>query len=406
MSGAAANTCPGRGAGRRFAPVSRSPLERVRKYTWWTLVGATALIGLLAIADIARVGFEPLRTAVLGVCAATTLVLYVRVTGSALPGLGRAPRRWEEPLMLVASLAGWWSAMATMGDSPVWSLLPASALSAMTALRRGVVRWVATWVGTAVIVGSGLVVARWAGTPMEPVAWSVAVSIMTLIFVVSNLLQVWLWAMVREIDRARHVAGELAVAQERLRFASDLHDIQGHHLQAIALKAELAERLIGHDDDAARAQAAEVGALARTALQETRDVVRGYRRAGLSTEIGNAVQILRAAGIDADVAGDAAAVPPPLQPLFGALVREGTTNVLRHSAASACTLSVTAASGRVRVELTNDGVDPDRPALGDGTGLDGLRERFATVGGSVRTAGAGGRFHLIGEARTAEGATR
>jgi two-component system sensor histidine kinase DesK len=237
------------------------------------------------------------------------------------------------------------------------------------------------------------------GEDARPAMVLAAMMILALVF--TDLIQLWIWELVVKQDQGRKTAEALAVAEERLRFAADLHDIQGHHLQAIALKGELAQRLIGRDDDKARQHAGEVAELARTALRETREVVQGYRRASLGTEITNAVGVLRAAGIETTVEGDAAGVPPPLQPLFGALVREGTTNVLRHSRARRCDVLIDVVDGQVCVRLRNDGVRVDDAggAGGSGAGLAGLRERFATVGGRVEVGPTDPEgFELVGRA--------
>ncbi|MBC6447293.1 histidine kinase [Actinokineospora sp. HBU206404] len=315
-----------------------------------------------------------------------------------MPGLGiRGAKPWEIPATAVVAVGAWWASLTTLPLGLGWAMLPASILAAVAACHTGATRWAVTVLGSALIGLSGLGAAKLAGTtPDDPVPWTLVISAFSVVFVLSNLIQVWLWSVIRQLDDARALAADLAVAEERLRFAAELHDVQGHHLQAIALKGELAERLIGHDDDAARTQAAAVSELARQALRETRGVVHGYRRTSLSTEIGNAVDILRAAGIAAAVDGDATLVPPALQPLFGALVREGTTNILRHTTAGVCDLVVSVADGRARVRLSNDGV---RPRTGDpGSGIDSLRERFAAIGGQLRTEDTGSRFALVGEA--------
>ncbi|WP_228770012.1 sensor histidine kinase [Actinokineospora alba] len=370
----------------------RTPLERMRKYTVWTLVGAAGIIGLLLTAEV------QFRSPWLLVCVAVVVPQYVRISAIAMPGLGiPVARPWEIPATAVVALVGWWASLMTLPLGFGWAILPASILAAVAACHTGGTRWAITVLGSAFIGVSGLAAAEAADTmTTEALPWTLAVAVISVVFVLSNLLQVWLWSVIRQLDDARALAADLAVAEERLRFAAELHDVQGHHLQAIALKGELAERLIGHDDAAARVQAAAVSELARQALRETRGVVHGYRRTSLSTEIGNAVDILRAAGIAAAVDGDATAVPPALQPLFGALVREGTTNILRHTAAGVCDLVVSVADGRARVRLSNDGV---RPSTGDpGSGIDSLRERFAAIGGQLRTEAGDGRFALVGEA--------
>lgn len=234
----------------------------------------------------------------------------------------------------------------------------------------------------------------------DAVGAAVAPVITVVFFAGTLVLQLWIWNVTLRLDEARSTAGEVAVLRERLRFSADLHDVQGHHLQAISLKAELARRLIGRDDDAARAHAAEVQELTLKALAETRELVRGYRRVGLVTELENAVQILRAAGVVTVVGGTPEQVPEALQPLFGSLVREGATNLLRHTRAERCTLTVEVDGPDVVLRVQDDGTaragaDEDDP----GTGVVALRERFATVGGRVDAEPLPGRgFALTGRA--------
>ncbi|CRK56390.1 sensor histidine kinase [Alloactinosynnema sp. L-07] len=364
----------------------------MRSYTLWTLVGTAVLIMFFLGLGVYQRGLWHVVPVVV------VLVQYVRISATAMPGLGiGAPRPWEIPATAVVALATWWFSLVDTIDGLAWAMLPASTLGAVAGRLAGHLRWWATVLGAGFIALSGLGVAQFAGTmTADPVGWTMGLTLVCAIFAMSNLIQVWLWSVIRQLDEARALAADLAVAQERLRFAAELHDVQGHHLQAIALKGELAERLIGHDDAAARVQAAAVSELARQALRETRGVVHGYRRTSLSTEIGNAVDILRAAGIATAVDGDARLVPPSLQPLFGALIREGTTNILRHSAAAACELTMSVVDGRAEVRLGNDGVR--REPGPRGSGLDSLTERFAAVGGNLRVHDADGRFELVGEA--------
>ncbi|MBM7775222.1 two-component system sensor histidine kinase DesK [Actinokineospora baliensis] len=374
-------------------------LDRVRRYIVVTLAFTASLGALVLALDLMSLRYGPTATAALAPAGLIGLVQYVRISGFSMPTLRAAvPRRGEIAATVVLTLGAWWLAQWQAPLGIGWALPCSLVIGAWLPMVGGWWRWPAV-VGGGLLVGlSGYAVEVLSGRPSEgsSVAWVVVLALLVPFVAFCNFLQVWLWSMVRQLDSARQVAGELAVAEERLRFAAELHDIQGHHLQAIALKGELAARLIGQDDEAARVQVTEVGELARTALKETRAVVHGYRRSSLPTEIGNAVDILRAAGINATVRGSATEVPPPLQPLFGILVREGTTNILRHSTAVECSLTVEVISGRVRVELSNDGVR-DRDTV-PGSGLQGLKERFAVVGGSVRAQRDGDGFHLIGEA--------
>ncbi|WP_253885336.1 sensor histidine kinase [Actinokineospora diospyrosa] len=374
-------------------------LDRVRRYIVVTLVFTASMTALVLLLDLMSLRYGGTTTAVLVPAGVLGLVQYVRISGFSMPDLRTATRRrGEVAATVVITTAAWWLAQWQAPLGIGWALPCSMVIGAYLPVVSGWWRWPLA-VASGLAVGlSGYGVEQLSGQPSGAAseAWVLVLALLVPFVLFCNVLQVWLWSMVRQLDSARRVAGELAVAEERLRFAAELHDIQGHHLQAIALKGELAARLIGHDDEAARVQATEVGELARTALKETRAVVHGYRRSSLSTEIGNAVDILRAAGINATVRGSATEVPPPLQPLFGILVREGTTNILRHSAAAECSLTVEVDAGRVRVELTNDGVE-ERDTE-PGSGLQGLRERFAVVGGSVRTHREPGGFHLVGEA--------
>ncbi|PXY32120.1 sensor histidine kinase [Prauserella muralis] len=375
-------------------------IHRLRRYTLWTLVTTSVFVlmpVLPATGGLALPVLVPLSAAavVSGVQRVRLVHQAVRDTGH--PG---GPRAEHVVTVAVALLA--WGAGVALDPAPVtWAFLPALVGGAV------VLNLPSRWrVRAALLVSVLVALVCFAATPLRDAAggpwfpWLVAALALgiTAFLTLVDVAQLWFWDAVVEVDRARAANEELAVARERLRFASDLHDIQGHHLQAIMLKGELTERLIGHDDEAARAHATELTELARTALRDTRRVVRGYRTTSLDTEITNAVELLGAAGIEMEVRGTLGAVPPPLQDLFGALVREGTTNILRHSQARRCELALDTEGPVARVRLANDGTSahPD-PA---GSGIAGLRERFATLGGEVSARPSGeGWFELCGTAR-------
>ncbi len=140
----------------------------------------------------------------------------------------------------------------------------------------------------------------------------------------------WWWDIVRELDRARRAEGRLAAAQERLRLAGDLHDLQGHHLQVIALQLELAEKMMPRDPDAAIDQVRAARASVDDARRGTRDLAARFRGVPLPDELANAADVLRAAGLTVDLLlVDTAAVHAPAD-VLGPVVRESTTNVLKH----------------------------------------------------------------------------
>lgn len=186
-----------------------------------------------------------------------------------------------------------------------------------------------------------------------------------------------------ELLVAREENARLAVDEERNRFARDLHDILGHSLTVITVKAELAGRLMDQDPDRARAEMAEVERLSRDALADVRRAVGGYRELSLAGELARARNALDSAGIRADLPTAVEEVPGELRELFAWTVREGVTNVIRHSGASHC--AVRLSDRAVRIE--DDGAGALETAIGgiDGHGLAGLRERASAAGAVVVT---------------------
>jgi two-component system sensor histidine kinase DesK len=183
----------------------------------------------------------------------------------------------------------------------------------------------------------------------------------------------------RELVIAREENARLAVAGERDRFARDLHDILGHSLTVVTVKAELAERLVETDPARARAELDDIQRLTRDALAEVRQVVTGYRQPSLSGELARARQALAAAGIAADLPNSTDVVPSALRELFAWTIREGVTNVVRHSGARHCTVVL----GPDAVQVIDDGRGPGD--AGPGHGLVGLRERAAQARATVVT---------------------
>ncbi|WP_166997839.1 sensor histidine kinase [Paramicrobacterium fandaimingii] len=208
------------------------------------------------------------------------------------------------------------------------------------------------------------------------------------------IFSLWWWNIVVELDRHRRSAAELAIAKERLRFAADLHDIQGHHLQVIALKAELAERMLERDPVAAREQLQETRLVAAQALQETRSLVAGYREVGLDNELRNAREVLSAASATCVLKVDALPASVDARRALAFVVREATTNILRHSNASHVEIALQTENGCSSLTIVNDGVDAV-PTSTEGTGLAGLRARVADRGGTLAIAMSDERFELI-----------
>ncbi|MEV0850400.1 histidine kinase [Streptomyces sp. NPDC049954] len=206
----------------------------------------------------------------------------------------------------------------------------------------------------------------------------------------------WSLAATWEVERARETEARLAVAEERLRFGRDLHDVLGRNLAVIALKSELAVQLARRGKPEAAEQMVEVQRIARESQREVREVVRGYRGIDLGAELLGARSVLEAAGITCESAASATEdLPAPVQTALAWVVREAATNVLRHGDARHC--AITLATSRTGTSLTveNDGVPDSAAPSGTGSGLAGLRERLGTVSGTLEAAPAGpGRFRL------------
>jgi two-component system sensor histidine kinase DesK len=188
----------------------------------------------------------------------------------------------------------------------------------------------------------------------------------------------------REVHSARGELARMAVTDERLRMARDLHDLLGHTLALITLKSELAARLAAQDSARAAQEMREVEHTARRTLREVRAAVAGYRQPTLAGELDGARQILQAAGIDLTLEQTAGALPAPLDSALAWTVREGVTNVIHHSRARRCRIHITAVDGIVSAEVTNDRAPAHQPAhRSAGSGLAGLAERVAACGGRL-----------------------
>ncbi|MFG3031743.1 sensor histidine kinase [Streptomyces sp. NPDC048253] len=256
-------------------------------------------------------------------------------------------------------------------------------------------------IGTAVAVLAGAVACVRDGWDGLTIAYATWISTMVTAAILS------LSEAVRELRAAREELARRAVEEERLRFSRDLHDLLGHTLSVIVVKSEAARRLAPRDMDAALSQVTDIEAVGRQALTEIREAVTGYREGSLAGELDRARSALTAAGVEPSVSRSGPPPDPRTAALLGWVVREAVTNVVRHSDASHCGITISGTPERVRLTVTDDGsssgggggsdaCDHGDPgdgsccAPGGGTGLTGLRERLAAAGGTL-TAGPGPR---------------
>jgi two-component system, NarL family, sensor histidine kinase DesK len=376
-------------------------LTSFRRYTWWSLAGTTAFVLVVLLG-------RRILTAAVPVSAAVACVVALAVTTLAsLVLLSRRLAGTPPDRLAVRLSVGWVPAggggaavlggILLLGDDAAWSVAPATMVAVVATflpLRR---RWLLLAVAAAAgaVLGGVAALASgsgdgWLGAVLLPPGL-LAITAATL------LGMLWAWDVAARLERTRRLSAELAVADERLRFAADLHDIQGHHLQVIALKGELAARLAEADPARAAAEMKDVQRLATDALNDTRALVQGYRRTTLDDEIANATRVMAAADIDARmnlepaVAADSDRLSPSGRHLLGLVVREATTNVLRHSRARHAEVDYRVAAGLARLRMWNDGAAPD-PSAPAGSGLRTLAGRLAAAGGRLTWEHDGDRF--------------
>ncbi|GHE68899.1 sensor histidine kinase [Streptomyces capitiformicae] len=375
-------------------------LTSFRRYTWWTVPGMTVCVLAVFVGAWVLDGDVPLwaRGPAAGALAvevwASVVLLSRRLALLPVPDAASS----EPPLglLITAGVAGAVLAAFPLAlrDYGLWPVAPAVVVAIVATYlpprrRRGVIAGAVVLAPlpggvVSLVEGDGELVYA-ALFPPGLVAFTAWVTLGPL----------WAWDTARRLDEARRLEAELAVREERLRFAADLHDIQGHHLQVIALKSELAARLVEVDPARAATELKEIRQLSVDALSDTRAVVQGYRRTSLDDEIGNATRVLAAAGIDARTNLDPAAVTPGLtdsaRHLLGRVMREATTNVLRHSRADYAEVDYRIADGSARLRVINDGAE-GHPAGLDGTGLRSLAERLEAAGGELTWHQDGDRF--------------
>jgi two-component system, NarL family, sensor histidine kinase DesK len=217
-------------------------------------------------------------------------------------------------------------------------------------------------------------------------SWSLVVLVVLIGFAMTGVRQ--LVHITMELRKARAAVAQLAANEERLRLARDLHDLLGHSLSLITLKSELAGRMLPGRPDEAAQQVADIEQVSRQALIDVREAVSGYRRPRLGAELAGSQLALTTAGIVHEVPAepDLTGVTGEAEAALAWALREAVTNVVRHSDAARCEITVEGADEHVRLRVTDNGSGEaaDRPAQGiGGTGLTGLTERLAAAGGSL-----------------------
>jgi two-component system sensor histidine kinase DesK len=385
----------------------RSDPQRIELYTRWSFyltLGACPLFALMVAAAAPEVELHAAAPFLVGSIA-------VAVAALLLTRAGMAARRRSRPLP--PRLLAWAGALAVLcaaaavpafsgeegRDALPWSLaLPPAAVLVACATT-----WPARTLGMAGAGGAAVVAVGLLISGVPPVKALLLAGLLGL--VITSIAQsfrftVWVLDVVEQLERTRDVQPRLAVAEERLRFARDLHDVMGRNLAAIAVKAQLAGELVRRERPEAAGELADISRIAEKSLREVRGVVGGYRAVELAGELVGARSVLRAAGVACTITGedDGATLPPSVQSTLGWVVRESVTNVLRHSRATNCSIRLRATAGGVELCVTNDGLPAagaaDRRLGGWGNGLTGLAERLTGFGGRLTTGEEHGRFVL------------
>ncbi|MGC4808906.1 sensor histidine kinase [Micromonospora sp. DT228] len=206
--------------------------------------------------------------------------------------------------------------------------------------------------------------------------------------------------LVEELHRTRTEMARLAVFQERLRFARDLHDLLGYSLSAISLKSELTRRLVGKNPERSLVELEEIRDIARQALADVRVLASGYRDMSLEDEVRSARSVLAAADIKVELDMTERSIEQHVGTALATVLREGVTNLLQHSKAEHCRITVACCGDRVHMTIGNDGaiMQPRSPDPHRGSGLRNLSARVGALGGTLSSdLGGDGWFELHAE---------
>jgi two-component system, NarL family, sensor histidine kinase DesK len=358
---------------------------------WMSFAVAWLLVLALVVWRLPGANLSPARLGGSAACLAVIALFYLWLTVRHAPGVAdlaaEVPVGRPEPAAvgaLVAMAASVFIFTFVAPGQQVWWLMMYPIVAAGLALAPAVAA-----AAMAVLIAVGFLAAWLTDGRID------AMFLLLITFGGSAIAFRHLTATVAQLRRAREELALAAVNEERLRFARDLHDLLGHTLSTIVLKSELAGRLVPRTPARAAAEIADVERTARDALQQVRAAVAGYRRPSLVSELAAARELLAAAGIDARIDPSPAELPLAADGLLGWAVREGVTNVVRHSRARSCTIRLTTHAGRATVEIVDDGSGSDAASGDGGCGLAGLIERATAEGGQVDARStAGGGFRL------------
>lgn len=336
----------------------------------WLVYLIAPLIG--AVQDVAKAPLSGIAEVIAG---GLFLVLYVLLTLVELPGPGDWRTKGWRRLAVAYAVFTLLAVEMNLVYGPAWQ--PLFVFAGTYAGRRLPFRYSPAAISLVTVLCAVVV---WLTTRDASQASQLA-----LITIGIGFLMVFLGRMyvtIRDLREAREEIVRLAVDEERLRFARDLHDLLGHSLSLITLKSELAGKLLTVAPEKAAAEIGDVEKVARVALREVREAVGGYRQPSLALELRGARVLLDAAGIEVRVDPAPPSLPAAMDATLAWTVREGATNVIRHGQARRCTIQIVETTDHVGVEVLDDGQGCQDIRDG-GSGLAGLRERASALGGCV-----------------------
>ncbi|MEU8377591.1 histidine kinase [Streptosporangium sp. NPDC048865] len=347
---------------------------RLRRLNLALFLPVLATVGVLLVAQDARSWWEAL---VMGAGVVAALVAFVRwAAGDIL--------RVALPCLVVTAAVWLFSVLAADGNMAFYGILIVASHAVpqlprhRVAAALGVIGYVAAAGATRLLITHGDVSAVLIEYVIIPAG---ATAILIGLMVPNKRF----YGLVAELEEAREREAELAVIRERVRFAGDLHDIQGHTLHVVKLKIALARKLVRTDAERADQELREVHALVSDTINQTKELAYGRRRLNLSAELENAKNLFEAAGIHVRVDREAE-VDARAGELLGQVLRETTTNILRHAQAREVRVTLSESG----IAIVNDGVpDTPLPAL---RGLAALGERVAASGGELTVEQKDGRF--------------
>jgi two-component system sensor histidine kinase DesK len=316
------------------------------------------------------------------------MIVVIALSAVVVGLTGGPPYRDLRPYVALSTLAAATLAGATLTHNywlPTWMLLA----NALPCVLRG------RWLAGAIAATVGLSMwAAWAVTPHEASRVYQEAFVVLLAALASSAF-VALLDTIAELRRTRQELARVAVAEERERFSRDLHDLLGHTLSVMVVKAQAVRRLAPLDAEAAAAHAGDIEQIGRRALVDVRQAVDAMRAPNLAEELEGASRALDAAGIATTVHRSGAEPAGRADELLAWVVREGATNVLRHSGASTCRIALVTDDGRIALTIADDGVGGRATPASRLGGLEGLRDRLAASGGELAVDGDGDGFRLV-----------